>query len=516
MVALVLVAGFVLHLAYLLWRCPIDLSGDEAQYWDWSRQLQLSYYSKGPGIAHLIRASCSIFGDTMFGVRFPALVCSVLTMVCTWWITLRLFKSEKLALGAVLFCHIVWMFVAGSVLMTIDPPYYLCWAIATCLAVKALFDESRWAWPVIGVVVGVGFLFKYAMPLWLIGLFLFVLPSARYRKWLKTPWPWVMIVMMAICMSPVVIWNMQNDWIAFGHVARQTSENQSHFNPLNILGNYAGMVGSQIGSLNPFVAILMVAAVMNAISASVLDPDHYERRVKSFLLCMSLPFFACVMIIPIFKDVEPNWPAPTYFALVPLTVAFIASRWNNLADRKAWGWVLNAAIIAGVIAIPLIHNTALLYPITKHISPKSTWDPVRRLYGNEELGQIVSREIRAMGPDTMVIGEKYWQVGLLDFYVDGHPKAMYMGSWLADLDKRDRYCQYDLWPDRSLDRPELVGRNAVFVGYDTPDAVAAFERMEEVRDTKIVRNGAIPREWHVYRAFGFKGMKRPTDGKTPR
>ena len=31
------------------------LAQDEAQYWDWSRTLQLSYYSKGPLIAYLIR-----------------------------------------------------------------------------------------------------------------------------------------------------------------------------------------------------------------------------------------------------------------------------------------------------------------------------------------------------------------------------------------------------------------------------------------------------------------------------
>src|SRR4029079_2305416 len=71
---LVLALGFLFHLYYLHNNCPIDLSGDEAQYWDWSRHLDLSYYSKGPLIAYIIRASCAIFGDTMPAVRYPALV----------------------------------------------------------------------------------------------------------------------------------------------------------------------------------------------------------------------------------------------------------------------------------------------------------------------------------------------------------------------------------------------------------------------------------------------------------
>ena len=72
--AAVLLLGFLGHLRYLTHDCPIDLAPDEAQYWDWSRQLDLSYYSKGPLVAYIIRASCAAFGDTMWAVRLPALV----------------------------------------------------------------------------------------------------------------------------------------------------------------------------------------------------------------------------------------------------------------------------------------------------------------------------------------------------------------------------------------------------------------------------------------------------------
>src|SRR6185295_14760803 len=72
--AAVLLWGFFSHLRYLMHDCPIDLSGDEAHYWDWSRQLDWSYYSKGPLVAYIIRGSCAIFGDVMWAVRFPALL----------------------------------------------------------------------------------------------------------------------------------------------------------------------------------------------------------------------------------------------------------------------------------------------------------------------------------------------------------------------------------------------------------------------------------------------------------
>src|SRR3954465_5995367 len=165
----VLLFGLVSHVRYLTHDCPIDLSGDEAHYWDWSRHLDISYYSKGPMVAWLIRASCSMFGDTMPAVRFPALLLAVGSSICTYWLTLRLFKSDRIALGAVLLNHLVPMFVAGSVLMTIDPPFFFSWGLATCFAVKAIFDEKKWAWIAMGIAIGLGFWAKFTELYWLVG-----------------------------------------------------------------------------------------------------------------------------------------------------------------------------------------------------------------------------------------------------------------------------------------------------------------------------------------------------------
>src|SRR5437773_1338924 len=189
--AALMILGFAAHLRYLQHDCPIDLSGDEAQYWDWSRALDWSYYSKGPLVAYIIRASCAAFGDVMWAVRLPALLFAVATTVLTYWLTLRLFKSDRLALGVVLLNHLVPMFVAGSLLMTIDPPYFFCWGLASAFLALAVLEERRWAWMGVGVAVGVGTLAKYGMLLWPIGMFCFLLIDPSSRKWLGTRWPWL-------------------------------------------------------------------------------------------------------------------------------------------------------------------------------------------------------------------------------------------------------------------------------------------------------------------------------------
>src|SRR5213593_4266027 len=81
--AALILGGAGLHVAYLALACPLDLAPDEAHYWDWSRHLDWSYYSKGPLVAYLIRASCAVAGswsqgliaNEMIAVRLPALLC---------------------------------------------------------------------------------------------------------------------------------------------------------------------------------------------------------------------------------------------------------------------------------------------------------------------------------------------------------------------------------------------------------------------------------------------------------
>src|SRR6266576_1037816 len=111
LLAVVLIAGTSLgHIAYLANGCPLDLAPDEAHYWDWSRHLDWSYYSKGPLVAWLIRASCELFGplsveltgNLAAAVRLPALICHAATMVAWYVLAAGVFRSSRLGLMVVL------------------------------------------------------------------------------------------------------------------------------------------------------------------------------------------------------------------------------------------------------------------------------------------------------------------------------------------------------------------------------------------------------------------------------
>src|SRR5262249_53694257 len=135
--AVAIIAGVtILRLAYLFFCCPYDLAPDEAHYWDWSRHLDWSYYSKGPLIAWLIRAGCELFGSAalatdgtlMPAVRSFAPLCGGALLAALYVLTWQTFRSDRLAFWVVVGALSQPALAACSVIMTIDPPFLTCWA----------------------------------------------------------------------------------------------------------------------------------------------------------------------------------------------------------------------------------------------------------------------------------------------------------------------------------------------------------------------------------------------------
>jgi hypothetical protein len=500
--AAILLAGFLGHMFYLVHNCPIDLSGDEAQYWDWSRQLGLSYYSKGPLIAYIIRASCAIFDNTMPAVRLPALLLGAGTSIITYLLALKLFHSEKLALGAVLLNHLVPLFIAGSLLMTIDAPLFFCWGLATYLAAIALFDQRKWPWPLIGLIVGIGALGKYAMLLWLPIAGVAMLLDDQGRRLLKTKYPWLACAFALVCLTPVIIWNQQHNWVTLRHVARQTGAAGGAFSH----GNLFSLIGSQIGVVGPTLAVLMSAALVD-----VWINRRTDRR-GVFLAAIGLGFLAFNLLASLVAKAQVNWPAPTYFTLTILTAHFLARKMQSPATWRSWRSWFYATIALGLLFMPFAHGTITLLPILRRCTlvQRIFKDPhdadlLARLRGWRTLGNAVTGKLASLPPGAFVMCDDYQQTAEMAFYVHGQPKTYCAGPYFGK-----RLSQYDMWPDRRLDRTSpLVGHDAVYIGKggDFPaEITAAFASIEPRVDLDIIVSGVKIQDFKIYLCHGFKGF----------
>src|SRR5260221_12633428 len=97
--------------SYQRWYCThLELVGDEAYYWLWSRHLDICYLDKGPVIAWFLAAGTALFGQTVFGSRFFAVILSSATGLGIYLLAKRLF-SDRVALWALLMAGVVPLFV---------------------------------------------------------------------------------------------------------------------------------------------------------------------------------------------------------------------------------------------------------------------------------------------------------------------------------------------------------------------------------------------------------------------
>ena len=533
----------LLRLAYLIWNCPYDLAPDEAHYWDWSRHLDWSYYSKGPGVAWLIAASTAVFGNHAWAVRLPAVLCGSLTLIGLFELTSRVYRSPSLALGVVALALTVPTLAVGSILMTIDAPYVCLWTWALVVAHLICFppsNRSRIAdlcmWALLGALVGAGILFKYTMVLFVpsLGVFL-VLANWRAKGSLarRAAFPRLGAFGLPILLSllPILVWNAQHDWVTFLHVGRQAGVQNSGgilwLGPLEYLGG-------QFAALFGFWFVFCTGAAFAALRQVAYDgppcaEDCFElqgpggattaawrRANQLFLLCFMLPMLLVFLGFSLRTRIELNWPVTAYISGGVLAAGWVAGNcvssigwWRRLSQAS-----LSVAAVLGLLFVVLMHHTEWLYSLfPKEAEPASwrtagprAWDPTCRLRGWQTLAreiEAVRASLRAHGMEPVIAANGWALPGELGFYLSDHPEVYSLA--LANGGRRS---QYDFWrPNPVWDPEHFRGSTIICVGDLGSKARAAFDKVEPSRQVEHSVDGHVVAAWSITVCHGFRGFE---------
>jgi hypothetical protein len=514
-----IVGATVLRIAYLFFFCPYDLAPDEAHYWDWSRHLDWSYYSKGPLIAWIIRAGCELFGPAalaadgtlMPAVRAPAVLCGAGLLAALYVLTWQTYRSDRLAFWVVLAGLSLPAFAACSLIMTIDAPFLCCWAWALVFGRWALVDGKAWAWAPCGLLVAVGVLAKPTMALWVFSAGLFILFTPTHRRLLVHWGFWLMAAIAALSALPILYWNWQHDWVTFRHVAVQAGVAETQKSSgVRWLGPF-GFVGEQFVLLIGYWFVVWVLALIR------FQPRRGMPVAFHYLWWMSVPTFAVFAASSLLKSGQINWPVSAYLSGAVLVAGWLA---EALAGRRArWARRFLVGFLAiGFAATLFAHNTRLATaglaplapdPTPGNPTPARMFDPAARVKGWRHLGveldAIRGRVRDEEGIDPILAGLRWDVPGLLSIYTDGHPQAYSLGLIL----RYDRHSQYDLWhPNPADDAQAFRGRTFVVVAPGDPRAALApaFESVGAPQEVVYRENGRPLAVWYVCVGRGYRGI----------
>ena len=107
----------------------LNLHGDEAQYWSWSRDLAFGYVSKPPMIAWIIAATTSVCGDGEWCVRLAAPLIHAATSGMIFLLGKEL-ASERVGFWASVTYATLPAVSYSSGIISTDVPLLFFWSVA--------------------------------------------------------------------------------------------------------------------------------------------------------------------------------------------------------------------------------------------------------------------------------------------------------------------------------------------------------------------------------------------------
>jgi 4-amino-4-deoxy-L-arabinose transferase-like glycosyltransferase len=362
-----------------LFRSPLELYPDEAQYWLWSRTLAFGYWSKPPMIAWAIRAATTL-GNAEAWVRLPAVAFQAGAMLCVFAIGRKLMGSRVGLAAAALYALAPGVQLSATVVAT-DAPllFFLSLTVLAYVHLQGA-EGSRRIWLAAGfaAALGLAFLSKYAAIYGVIGvgLHLALSPTAR-RAW---SWPaaGVALAVFALALSPNIAWNATHGFATLQHTADDANWRAGRlFNPSG-LGAFLGAQFAVFGPI-PFGALLVGSGLALR-----------RRRLEAgelLLLCFTLPPIVIVAVQALVSRANANWSGASY-----LTGAVLVAAW--LMRWRARRWLTAAIAMGAAVAVAF-----LVVAISPQVADRlGAANSLKRARGWKETAEQVVRRARNEAP----------------------------------------------------------------------------------------------------------------------
>lgn len=507
------VALLLLTAARLVLAGTLELSADEAYYHLWTKNMDWSFYSKGPGVASAMWISTGIFGDTAFGIRFWSPFLGLGTSLLLYRLARGIFDGTVAAWSVVLL-NASPIFNAGSIVMTIDPPSVFFWVLSLYCLWASLHRASPWSmyWVATGVAIGIGFLFKYTNAFLFAGIAILIATVPRWRPLWKKPGPWLLAGAFLVCTLPVVYWNSRNGWITLTHLLERGRIGESTgYSPIPLL-EYLGL---HAGVYSP----LLFAGLLWGMAWGIRR--HAADHRVAFLVSFSAPIILFYFLLSLKETGEPNWTAPGFVGLGVLTVhAFHRTPLAGATRATIRFAALGFAILVCILSLnfDLLRRAGLPLPYAR--------DPLVRLRGGFELSSAAADfakdHYRSTGREPFLITQRYQLAAMLHHYLPqeapvfqpdpGFPRA-FIGESPAIRNQFSFFPRYDQKTPHFEPASPFLGRDALFMDdSDESDGVPeevrqAFADVQAVGLVEIRRLDRPVQRLTVFRCLDYRGTE---------
>jgi hypothetical protein len=307
--------------------------------------------------------------------------------------------------------------------------------------------------------------------------------SNEYRRQIIS-WKFLLfIIMFAVAISPVVVWNVENNFISFRYQSSDHTSGTMKLQPTLFLG----YIGSQLVLALPLLFLLVFRSTYSIIITLLKRKKIVQHWL--FAASLTLPMLLLFTAVALSYWVKINWLMPVYLTGAALTVVYV----------KSWKWLRWQTIFSLIIHL-LAFVELVWMPV--RINSDDTW------WGWDQLAKQV-KDISQKNPDAFIFSDdSYKTSAALNFYL---PQHVFAGNVIG----KDAF-QFAL-DDKDLS--PLAGKNAIYVSSmlnqkkrstdeKAENILQRYFTQIQPLDTILLKDtgGNVKRKFIVYRCSNYRPL----------
>jgi len=377
----------------------LELQGDEAYYWMYSRYLDWGYFDHPPMVAVFIRIGDSIMHNE-FGVRLLTVLASTFSIYLLWLIL------KKYAVDAWAFVMVVsgiFIFHIYGFTITPDAPLFLFTALFYYFYQQYLEDDSPGLALILAIIIACLFYSKYNAVL--VVAFTVLANLKLLKRWTF----WMIVLLAVILFVPHILWQINHGYPSINyHLYERSGDSYDITNVFSYLPGQLLMAGPLIGWF----------LFYRAFTTKVKDP---------FIRCL-LVNCAGTLIFFFFSsikgEVQPHW---TFVLFAPLVILVLIG-FKQTGGRPKWLLPLAIVNVSIIVVVRMI--------IIFGFGFAKTYGHLKSYYGFKDWANAVKQKA---GNNYVIMSEGFQNPSKYNFYTNSLKCFAYDPRYY-------RQTQFDIWP----------------------------------------------------------------------
>jgi hypothetical protein len=522
--AIILSIGFFVRLVISIWLHP---SFDEAYYYLHTLHPDWSYFDGSPLVALTTGIGVLLTGEvSQFTIRIGALFLYTFSLIFLYLAALQLYTLQ-IAINALAIASAIPIFqIVFGVLALPDTSLLFFWAISLWLAAHEFFShrfyQPSYRLTLLCLTIGLACLAKYDGFILGFGLVGFCLFTSKYRYALISEWLFLGIPIFLLTISPILFWNINNDWASVRFQPSYTILNSNYQSDRVFTTLFLGVL-----ALFPTFGIPLLWATIRATIQQIENFNWRQRsRLSGFgaewdlekrglLLWLSLPLIIGVTLISGYLQILPAWNMPGYWSATMILAERLVISRRYSYPRLPYRWFLGStAMVILLMSIALVHIADGTFQ-TPSKSGLLGLFPLDRDNSTQLIDIEQLREGFANNPKLNLALKQADFVFTNRYYTGGQ-----IGMAIEAIDRKPVTCfDADLRSFAFWSKPkQWVGKNAIYVGSKTfsvdLDAKkrypSYFKSLTKLGEIPILRGGVIVERFSIYAAQNMlKPYPRP-------